>query len=63
MEVGIVDRIVAEPIGGAHRDPNKMFETVRAVLVEELNTFDGVPVDAILTDRREKFYGMGIWTE
>lgn len=63
VEVGIVDRIVAEPIGGAHRDPNKMFETVRAVLVEELNTFDGVPVDAILTDRREKFYGMGIWTE
>lgn len=63
VEVGIVDRIVAEPIGGAHRDPNTMFETVRAVLVEELNTFDNVSVDTILAERRTKFYGMGIWTE
>lgn len=61
--VGIVDRIVPEPVGGAHRDPQTMFDTLRSTLVEELAQFDGRDSEAVVTERRSKFYAMGVWTE
>lgn len=61
--VGIVDRIVSEPVGGAHRSPNEMFDTMRNVLAQELSTFESVSVDVLVAQRRKKFYAMGIWTE
>lgn len=62
-EQGIIDRIIPEPVGGAHRDPERIFTTVQSALVEELNTLVGLSVDELVTRRREKFYGMGVFTE
>jgi acetyl-CoA carboxylase carboxyl transferase subunit alpha len=63
IKVGIIDRIVPEPIGGAHRDPETMFTTVNTVLTDELDRLCRLDAETLVRERREKFYAMGVWTE
>lgn len=63
IKVGVIDRIVSEPVGGAHREPATMFETIRNVLIEEIAQLQREPLDELVRKRREKFYSMGVWTE
>lgn len=63
VSVGVVDRIVPEPIGGAHRNPTAMFGTVRETLIQEIDQFQTVDTDTLIAQRRSKFYAMGIWNE
>lgn len=62
-EVGICDRIVAEPLGGAHRDFETMAQTLREVLLEELAGLDGVDPDAFLPRRIKRYEKMGVFSE
>jgi acetyl-CoA carboxylase carboxyl transferase subunit alpha len=55
----LVDRIVEEPLGGAHRDINKMANTLRAVLNEELHHLKALSTDDLLKVRYKKFMAMG----
>jgi acetyl-CoA carboxylase carboxyl transferase subunit alpha len=59
----IIDRIISEPIGGAHQNPNMMFETLKNVLTEELDILNAVPKKELLQNRRDKFLKMGVWEE
>jgi acetyl-CoA carboxylase carboxyl transferase subunit alpha len=63
IQHGVIDRIVSEPVGGAHRDPETMFSTLRSVITEELQGLGVVEVKQLVEQRREKFYAMGVWTE
>ena len=59
LELGVIDNIITEPIGGAHREPDKMIvETAEAVAdaLDELTELDGSMLKA---KRREKFLTMG----
>src|ERR1700723_1823707 len=59
LQLGIIDRIIAEPVGGAHRDPAATIETVRGVIgaaLRDLMPFDGATLKA---RRRDKFLQMG----
>lgn len=60
---GIIDRVVPEPIGGAHRDPQTMFATMRRILLEELSGLSSVPPEELVKRRHEKFARMGVWVE
>ncbi|MBI2793270.1 MAG: acetyl-CoA carboxylase carboxyltransferase subunit alpha [Ignavibacteria bacterium] len=60
--VGIVDRIVQEPIGGVQRAPQQMFEQMRSIIIEELGSLTAIDHDTLVRNRREKFYRMGVWT-
>ncbi|MCS6966013.1 MAG: acetyl-CoA carboxylase carboxyl transferase subunit alpha, partial [Candidatus Kapabacteria bacterium] len=60
---GVVDRVVPEPLGGAHRDPAQMYETMRIVLREELTTLLQIPVEELVRRRHAKFFHMGVWQE
>jgi acetyl-CoA carboxylase carboxyl transferase subunit alpha len=60
---GIIDRIIEEPIGGAHRDKEKMFEILHKVLKEEIKNLKSIKPEKLVKQRREKFYGMGVWEE
>lgn len=62
-EFGIIDNIVAEPIGGAHSNPQGMFEELKRVLALELDALVGKDSKQLVADRREKFYKMGVWNE
>ncbi len=63
IQHGVIDRIVSVPVGGAHRDPETMFSTLRSVITEELEGLGVVEVKQLVEQRREKFYAMGVWTE
>ena len=62
-EYGIIDRIIPEPIGGAHRVPLQIFETLRDVLTEELDQLQHIESRLLVKQRRDKFAKMGVWTE
>jgi acetyl-CoA carboxylase carboxyl transferase subunit alpha len=58
-ELGIMDEIVPEPYGGAHRDPRKAFEIVRTHLLRHLKELMALPVEKLLDQRYAKLRGMG----
>ena len=58
-ELGIMDEIVPEPYGGAHRDPRKTFEIVRSHLLRHLKELTALPVETLLDQRYAKLRGMG----
>ena len=57
--LGVVDRIVAEPTGGAHRDSAAAIESLRQVLVEEISGLQTLGADELLAQRRAKFLAIG----
>ena len=62
-ELGLIDRIIPEPLGGAHRDPGAMAESLRAVLVEELGTLASMDVEALKLRRYERLMSHGRFRE
>jgi acetyl-CoA carboxylase carboxyl transferase subunit alpha len=58
-DLGIIDKIVPEPIEGAHRNPDAAIRTVRKYLVAELDELTKIPVDELIERRIEKYYKMG----
>jgi acetyl-CoA carboxylase carboxyl transferase subunit alpha len=56
--LGIIDEIVPEPLGGAHRDRQATMQVVRETLLRHLAELDAIPVDQLLQERREKFRRM-----
>ena len=63
---GIIDRIIPEPLGGAHRSPETMFETLKETLAEELlalRELFTLESSSALERRTEKFSRMGKWNE
>ncbi|HLT46189.1 MAG TPA: acetyl-CoA carboxylase carboxyltransferase subunit alpha [Rubricoccaceae bacterium] len=63
IEHGVVDEIVPEPTGGAHRDPRATFEAVGAALARHLDDLAAKPADALLAERLAKFDAMGAYEE
>ncbi|WP_371061384.1 acetyl-CoA carboxylase carboxyltransferase subunit alpha [Rhodosalinus sp. 5P4] len=59
LKLGVIDRIVPEPLGGAHRDAGASIDAVGASLREMLAELDGQDRDKLRTDRRQKFLDMG----
>ncbi|WP_131118909.1 acetyl-CoA carboxylase carboxyltransferase subunit alpha [Lichenihabitans psoromatis] len=59
LRFGIIDGIVAEPPGGAHRDPDAIFASTADAVAKSLKAFEGQSRDAIIEARAEKFLAMG----
>lgn len=59
LELGLVDEVLAEPFGAAHRDPLAMFETVGDAIAQHLKKLSGQSPDALREKRYEKFRAMG----
>ncbi|MCS3937983.1 acetyl-CoA carboxylase carboxyl transferase subunit alpha [Salinibacter ruber] len=60
-EVGIVDEIVPEPVGGAHRDPQRTYQAVGAAVAEALDELEDRDSQALLDQRLEKFDALGAY--
>ena len=63
MNMGICDRIIEEPLGGAHRDFNIMAAKLKQVLLEELTSFKDVDPDSFLEQRIERYEKMGVYKD
>jgi acetyl-CoA carboxylase carboxyl transferase subunit alpha len=57
--LGVVDRVLTEPLGGAHRDPEAAIGTLKGALVEELDGCGELGRDELRAQRRAKFLAIG----
>jgi acetyl-CoA carboxylase carboxyl transferase subunit alpha len=57
----IIDAIIPEPLGGAHRNPEQMAQILKETLLEELKGLMKVKIDKLVERRIEKFSKMGEW--
>ncbi|WP_394727162.1 acetyl-CoA carboxylase carboxyltransferase subunit alpha [Altererythrobacter sp. GH1-8] len=57
--LGVIDRIVTEPVGGAHRDHEAAAKSLAAVIDDELTKLEGLPVDKLRRLREERFLKIG----
>ncbi len=63
LSQGIIDRIVPEPMGGAHTAPEAMAGTLKGILIEELSALLPLSSEELVNSRIEKFSSMGVWNE
>ncbi len=63
LEQGIIDRIIPEPLGGAHKDHKKIAETLKSALIEELDNLVKIKPEKLVNSRIEKFGKMGVFIE
>jgi len=59
IQLGIVDRIISEPAGGAHRDHHKAATLLRSAIQAELAELGAVPIDELIQNRHEKYRRIG----
>ena len=59
MELGVIDTIIKEPVGGAHRDRKGIIKSAGDAIAEALAEFDGLDGPAIRTSRHDKFLAIG----
>ncbi len=63
LELGIIDAVLSEPLGGAHRDPAKMAATIERWVVDQLHELKGQNPETLPRKRYERFRKLGAYTE
>ncbi|HXF47346.1 MAG TPA: acetyl-CoA carboxylase carboxyltransferase subunit alpha [Burkholderiaceae bacterium] len=61
--LGLIDKIVAEPLGGAHRDPKQMAALLKRALADSLRQFQGMRIKDLLAARHSRLLGYGKFKE
>src|SRR3990172_5816726 len=61
--LNLIDEIIPEPLGGAHRNPQEMAVTLKGYLLKELSRLGQVSPDELVEGRYEKFRRMGVFEE
>ncbi|MFA0922896.1 acetyl-CoA carboxylase carboxyltransferase subunit alpha [Xanthomonas fragariae] len=59
--LGLIDKVIREPTGGAHRNPEQMGKRLKAVLLNELDTLEKIPIDALLQQRYQRLRSYGAY--
>ena len=59
QRLGVIDHVIAEPVGGAHRAPREMGNTLKTYLVRQLRELSILSTDALLERRYAKFRQLG----
>jgi len=57
----LIDKIIPEPLGGAHRDREKTFQNVKNAIISSYNSLKEKKLDNLLEERTEKFISMGVY--
>ncbi len=63
LSLGIVDAVIPEPLGGAHRDPGAAADAVRQWIVAQLTELRGIDPERLLADRYQRFRRLGAYEE
>jgi acetyl-CoA carboxylase carboxyl transferase subunit alpha len=63
VEVDVVDEIVPEPVGGAHRRPEAAYEATGAAVAEALGALDELSGAELVAQRLDKYDGMGVFED
>ena len=59
LNLKVIDEIIQEPVGGAHRDRDVILDNVKDALVKNLNYFDELDPEEIMNERKNKFLKIG----
>ena len=59
----LIDGVISEPLGGAHRNPEIMAQTIKEQIVKDLSKFKKIAIDELVNQRIEKFCSMGVVNE
>jgi acetyl-CoA carboxylase carboxyl transferase subunit alpha len=62
-EFGVVDAVIEEPAGGAHRHPRQMAMRLKTYLSRSLRELVGRPADALVAERYDRFRKLGVFVE
>jgi acetyl-CoA carboxylase carboxyl transferase subunit alpha len=62
-KLGIVDEVIKEPLGGAHRDPQVMADTVKDALTRHLGELQTLPIEQVVAKRQERLRNYGVYSE
>ena len=63
LELGLIDKVVREPLGGAHRNPHSMAVRLKAVLLQQLDRLAAIPTPELLERRYQRLRGYGAFQE
>jgi len=63
LELGVIDEIIEEPLGGAHRDHRQMAFHLKASLLQNIKTLSALPTDELIERRYERFRRIGVFEE
>lgn len=63
LQLEIIDTIINEPLGGAHKDPEKVYQNVKRHIIEQIEVLKMLPLEVLLEQRYLKFRKMGIFEE
>jgi acetyl-CoA carboxylase carboxyl transferase subunit alpha len=62
-KLGVVDEVLKEPLGGAHRDPQVMADTLKEALLRHLGELQLLPLEQLLRNREQRLRGYGVYSE
>jgi len=63
LDLGLIDQIIGEPLGGAHRDFDQMAHSLRENLAENIENLESVGIDKLLDQRYNRLMGFGAFVE
>lgn len=63
LEFKVVDELIPEPLGGAHRDPEEAAQRVKEAILRHIRSLIGLPAQELLDRRLEKYLKMGVYLE
>ena len=59
LKLGLIDEVIAEPLGGAHREPKQMAEKIKAAILMQLKKLQAKPITEVLDARYKKYMDIG----
>ncbi|MDK7178668.1 hypothetical protein QP445_14710, partial [Micrococcus luteus] len=62
-QLGLIDKVIPEPVGGAHRDHQLMYRNLRRALTEALRSLHGMSATQLVNRRLERLMAYGSFVE
>ena len=59
----LIDKIIPEPLGGIHRDPEKAYNFLKKALIKELKSLQDISIEELIRERHKKILGFGRFSE
>jgi acetyl-CoA carboxylase carboxyl transferase subunit alpha len=63
QKLGLVDEVIEEPLGGAHRDPAAVAASLKTAVLRHLDELEAIPRDQLRAARTEKIASFGVFAE
>jgi acetyl-CoA carboxylase carboxyl transferase subunit alpha len=63
LELGIIDGVIPEPLGGAHKNPRAVYDSVKKTILDTARELKALDLDTLVEKRIQKFCSMGVYIE